>query len=261
MSGLILSKLIGQLLLPPASLILLTAIGLLFARRRWGKPLAALALALLWLLSTEPVRDGLMASLEDRYPPVASHAALGSSADTAIVLFGGGVYARAPEYGGADALRMSALSRTVYAADLSLRSGLTVYPSGGEPLTGTAEPEGSVMRRWLVRLGVPPTHIVVEDAAATTWENARRLRVLLDENHIRRAVLVTSAWHMPRAVWSMRSQGIVVIPAPCDYRQGRLPYDVLSFVPNWDVLADSCQALHEYLGLLWYHFRYGMLGT
>jgi uncharacterized SAM-binding protein YcdF (DUF218 family) len=261
MSGLILSKLVGQLLLPPAGLILLAAIGLLFLRRRWGKSLVILSLAMLWLLSIEPVRDGLMASLEDDYPPLARDAALGSTTNTAIVLFGGGIYDKAPEYGGADALHMSSLSRTVYAADLSLRSGLTVYPSGGEPLTGTGEPEGSVMRRWLVRLGVPASRIVSEDSAATTWENARRLRVLLDEHHIRRAVLVTSAWHMPRAVWSLKSQGILVIPAPCDYRQGRLPYDVLSFVPDGDVLADSCLALHEYLGLLWYHLRYGILGT
>lgn len=261
MSLLELSKMVGQLLLPPADLVLLGVAGVLAWRRRWGRYLVILSLALLWLLSIEPVRDGLMASLEDQYPPLPVTATLGSPTNTAIVLFGGGIDAKAPEYGGADALSTSSLSRTVYAADLALRSGLTVYPSGGPPLTGKAEPEGSIMRRRLVRLGVPPDHIVAENAATTTWGNARRLRQLLEARGIRRAVLVTSAWHMPRAVWSLKAQGILVIPAPCDYRRESLPYDMLSFLPDGDVLADSCLALHEYLGLLWYHIRYGLFGA
>lgn len=260
MSLLELSKTIGQLLLPPADLVLLGAAGVLAWRRRWGRYLVVLSLALLWLLSTEPVRDGLMAPLENWYPPLPVTTALGSPASTAIVLFGGGIDAKAPEYGGADTLSSTSLSRTVYAADLALRSGLSVYPSGGPPLSGKAEPEGSIMRHRLVRLGVPPDHIVVDNKATTTWGNARRLRQLLEAHGIRRAVLVTSAWHMPRAAWSLKAQGILVIPAPCDYRHEALGYDMLSFLPDGDVLADSCQALHEYLGLLWYHIRYGLFG-
>jgi uncharacterized SAM-binding protein YcdF (DUF218 family) len=259
MFGLILSKLVGQLLLPPAGLILLGLAGLLGWRRRWGRPLILLSLVLFWLLAVAPVRDALLAPLEHRYPPLATDAGLGSPADTAIVLFGGGIYARSPEYGGVDTLRRSALSRTVYAADLALRSGLSVYPSGGAALAGKAAPEGSIMARWLVRLGVPASHVVVENQARTTWQNARYLKALLAAHGIRRAVLVTSAEDMPRAVWSMRAQGVAVIPAPCDYQESRLPYDVLSYVPSWSALADSGAALHEYLGLLWYRIRYGWL--
>ena len=58
----------------------------------------------------------------------------------------------------------------------------------------------------------------------------------------------------------MRAQGIAVVPAPCDYLENRLPYDVLSYVPRWNELAESGEALHEYLGQLWYHIRYAWLG-
>ncbi len=259
MFGLILSKLVGRLLLPPAGLILMGLVGALAWRRRWGRALVLFSLVLFWLLGTAPVRGALLAPLEHDYLPLAADAGLGSPKDTAIVLFGGGIYARAPEYGGADALHGSALSRTVYAADLSLRTGLSVYPSGGESLKGKAEPEGSVMRRWLLRLGVPAEHVVVENQARTTWQNAVYLKTLLEAHGIKRAVLVTSAWHMPRAVWSLRAQGITVIPAPCDYAESRLSYDVLDYVPQWQVLATSGEALHEYLGLLWYRIRYGWL--
>ena len=257
MSGLILTKLVGRLLLPPAGLILVGLVGVLGWRRRWGRALVLASLVLFWLLGTAPVHDALLAPLEHRYPPLALNARLGSPDHTAIVLFGGGIYAKAPEYGGVDALHRAALSRTVYAADLSLRTGLSVYPSGGKSLTGRAEPEGKVMARWLVRLGVPIERIVVEDHARTTWQNAADLKPLLAAHGMTRAVLVTSAWHMPRAVWCMRAQGIAVVPAPCDYLENRLPYDILSYVPRWDTLADSGQALHEYLGLVWYRLRYG----
>lgn len=259
MFALILSKLIGQLLLPPAGLILMGLVGVIGWRRRWGRGLVLASLVLFWLLAISPVRDALLAPLEHAYPPLATDADLGSPKDTAIVLFGGGIYARAPEYGGADALHRSALSRTVYAADLALRTGLSVYPSGGESLKGKAEPEGRIMRRWLLRLGLPADHVVVENRARTTWQNAVYLKALLDAHGIKRAVLVTSAWHMPRAVWSLKAQGITVIPAPCDYVESRLSYDVLDYVPQWQTLAASGEALHEYLGWLWYHLRYGWL--
>jgi uncharacterized SAM-binding protein YcdF (DUF218 family) len=261
MFGLILSKLIGQLLLPPAGLILMGAIGLLAWRRWWGKALVISSFSLFWLLSMTPVQDGLLEPLEHRYPALALDAKLGSPDDTAIVVFGGGIYARAPEYGGIEALHQSALSRTVYAADLALRSGLSVYPSGGEALMGNVEPEASVMRRWLIRLGVPAERIFVENKAETTWQNARRLKVMLEAHGIRRAVLVTSAWHMPRAVWSLKSQGISVIPAPCDYLERMLPYNARSYLPDAEALYNSCLALHEYLGMLWYRIRFGTLGT
>lgn len=257
--GLVFSKVVGQLLLPPADLVLIGVTGLLAWRHRWGKLLVVLSFSLLWLLSISPVRDGLISPLEHRYPPLALNAKLGSPSDTAIVVFGGSTYARAPEYGGVSALHQSALSRTLYAADLARRSGLDVFPSGGKAMA-TLEPDAETMRRGLIRFGVPASHIFVENKANTTWQNARRLKQMLVKRDINRVVLVTSAWHMPRAVWSMKAQGgITVIPAPCDYLEGMIPNNILDYLPKGSTLRISCLALHEYLGLLWYHIRYGAL--
>lgn len=251
---LLLSKAVSQLLLPPGGLIFLGLFGLLFRKRWWGRAAVVLSFCLFWLLATEPVRDLLMDTLEQRYPAIAL--TLHSSDDTAIVLLGGGVYEKAPEYGGRDQLAPSALRRTVYAADLALHSGLPVYATGGTVLSDATEPEGAVMRRWLIRLNVPERMVFAESASSNTWENATYMRTMLAAQGIDRVVLVTSAWHMPRAVWCFAGQGFEVLPAPADYLGGRHAYDLRSYLPGMGALHDSGLALREYLGIIWYRIRY-----
>jgi uncharacterized SAM-binding protein YcdF (DUF218 family) len=242
------------LLLPPGGLILLALVGMLFWRRVWGRGLVFFSLALMWLLATEPVRDLLSSPLENHYPPLSLQNA--PHDDAAIVLMGGGIYASAPEYNGSDELAGSGLMRALYAADLALKTGLPVYASGGSPLAEGHQAEGAVMRRWLLRLGVPPEQAFAETSANNSWQNAVYMKRVLAERGIRRVILVTSAWHMPRSVWSFRVQGLEVIPAPCDYLTKQDSYDLRSFLPSWRALSDCGQVLHEYLGMLWYRLRY-----
>jgi uncharacterized SAM-binding protein YcdF (DUF218 family) len=258
--SLIISKAISQLLLPPGGLILLALLGLIFWKRLWGRGLVVLSLLCFWLLATEPVRDQLLSPLENKYPALQVDrlpADLISEGKLAIVLLGGGVYGKAPEYGGRDMLTGHAMLRTVYAADLALDTGLNVYSTGGAIYPELTEPEGLIMQRWLVRLGVPRERTHAETAAKNTWENAANIAMLLKEKGIKQIVLVTTAWHMPRSVRVFESHGLQVIAAPCAYVVERGPYDLRSYLPHWGVLSASGDALHEYLGLLWYRLRYG----
>jgi uncharacterized SAM-binding protein YcdF (DUF218 family) len=259
--SLIISKSISQLLLPPGGLILMALLGLLFWKRLWGRGLVALSLLCFWLLATEPVRDALLSPLENRYPALQEQqlsADMISEGRLAIVLLGGGVYEKAPEYGGRDMLDGQALQRTVYAADLAIGNGLEVYSTGGTMYPELTEPEGRIMQRWLIRLGVPRIRTYAETAATNTWENAANIAILMKQKGIEQVVLVTTAWHMQRSVWVFEANGLNVIPAPCAYAIDNEPYDLRSYLPHWNVLADSGNALHEYLGLLWYRLRYGI---
>jgi len=258
--SLLISKSISQLLLPPGGLILLVLLGLIFWKWLWGRGLVVLSLLCFWLLATEPVRDQLLSPLENKYPALQLEklpSELISERKLAIVLLGGGVYGRAPEYNGRDMLTGHAMHRTVYAADLALETGLDVYSTGGAMYPELTEPEGLIMQRWLVRLGVTQARTHAENASKNTWENAANTAMLLQEKGIKQIVLVTTAWHMPRSVWVFESHGLQVIAAPCAYVVERGPYDLRSYLPHWNVLAGSGDALHEYLGLLWYHLRYG----
>lgn len=256
MSGLLLTKAVALWMLPPGCFVLLGILGLIFWRRLWGRVLVGAMLALLWLLSTEPVADMLVKPLESQYP--AYHITNPVAADTAIVLLGGGTYRKAPEFGGRDSLGQDALMRTLYAAELAKQTGLPVYTSGGKPLHPDEEAEGAVMARWLVKMGVPAERVHAEMASNNTWENAADIKPMVMRAGIRHIIIVTSAFHMPRSVFCFSQQGMDVTAAPCAYHGKQTgTYNLLDFLPQGSALGVSGIALHEYLGLIWYRLHYG----
>lgn len=251
MSLLLATKIAAQILLPPG---ILAWLGLLSVRywKRWGRWLALALFAILYLLATEPVKDALLAPLENAYPPLAAGEV---PPDAVIVLLGGGLRENAPEYGGEDRLSGESLLRTVYAAELARRTGRLLIATGGAPLSEESLPEAEIMRNVLLELGVDGGRILVETQANTTWENARNVASMLLPLGKRKVILVTSAWHMPRAMFAFEQFGFVPMAAPCAFRTTFRPYDARSVLPHWESFYDSCHALHEFLGLFWYRIR------
>jgi len=89
-----------------------------------------------------------------------------------------------------------------------------------------------------------------EFGSRTTYENAVFTAALPGVDRTRPWLLVTSAWHMPRALATFRAAGWNVTPYPVDYRTGiRTPWTEYSLVDSprrWRI------ALHEWAGLLAY---------
>jgi uncharacterized SAM-binding protein YcdF (DUF218 family) len=95
------------------------------------------------------------------------------------------------------------------------------------------------------------TELWVEAESGTTWENAERSRALLAPRGIERVLLVTHAFHMPRAVLAFEHAGFTVTPAPTGLRPRPRPR-LRDCVPSARALQQSALALHEWLGLAWY---------
>lgn len=236
---------VKALLLPPGGPLLLALLGYLLlyrARPRLGRLFVFLGLALLWTASLPAVSKWMMGLVET------APAALADGAG-AIVVLGGGRN-RAPEYGGGDTLSGNALERVHYAAYLHRRTGLPVVASSGSRYT--EEPEAELIRRTLAELGV--TTVWTEPASRTTAENARFSADLLRAQGIERVLLVTHAWHMPRALRAFRAAGLDAQPAPTGYTAGTQPV-LLDWLPDADALLDTRWALHELLGMAWYRMR------
>ncbi len=244
-----LQHIIEKLLLPPGSLILLGLLGLALVNRRQGRLFIFLSLSGFYLLSTPAISDRLMSGLEI-YPALSIQEAKRSGAQ-AIVVLGGGRYLDAPEYGG-DSIRSLHLERLRYAAWLSRRTGLPIIPSGGIVIAeGTPE-------AWLARdvltneFGVAVA--AVEDASRTTRENAQLTKVVLDRLGINYVLLVTHAWHMPRAMEMMIKAGVNAHPAPTSFQhidrgdEG----EVQDWLPSASAFLVSYWAMHEYVGKFWY---------
>ncbi|MCA1978071.1 MAG: YdcF family protein [Thiobacillus sp.] len=243
------TNLIAAALLPPLSLILLLAAGMLLHRRhpRLAMSLILLSTAALYALSTPWVGGVLLKSLEIS-APVTPEAL--QSAD-AIVVLGGGRRIAAAEYGG-DTVNAITLERLRYGAHLARTSGLPVLVTGGKPGGGTLA-EGDIMRRILAdEYGIAPRW--VENSALTTWDNARHAAQLLKTDRVTRIALVTHAWHLRRAQPLFEAQGLAVVPAGIQFSRTALD-DVMGLVPSPAGLRDSTFALHEWLGILWYKLR------
>ncbi len=80
--------------------------------------------------------------------------------------------------------------------------------SGG--IVAAPPAEAVLMREIALARGVPAERIVVEDASRNTFENAVYVGLILHREGWRRAVIVTDAFHLPRALYCFRRIGLAV---------------------------------------------------
>ena len=245
-------RLLTVLAVPPASLFVLLAVGLLISWRwrRLGRTLAALALVLLVALSLPVVANGLARALLPAPTPLARP--LAPETCQAIVVPGGGVALQAPEWG-RDTVGSATLARLRLAIALARESGLPLAVSGGRPLARQQASEAALMRRTAEQEFRHPVRWV-EETSRTTRENAAETRALLAAEGIDTICLVTHATHMPRAAQAFRRAGFAVVAAPLALRSSA-PAEPVDFLPQAGGLATSRTVLHETLGRLWYRLR------
>ena len=113
-------------------------------------------------------------------------------------------------------------------------------------------------------LGVAASAVLLNDQARTTAEEAQRINQLAADRGWKQLILVTSAFHMPRALASFRHQSdLKIIPVACDYRLAPQHQNqafswqelLIDLVPNSDSMKQTTQVLKEHLGLLVYKLR------
>lgn len=237
---------IKQLLLIPAVLLVPLVVGLALLRRRgdlaWWTCLACAVL--LYGLSTPLAADLLLGSLQQAALP--AREAAESGAQAIVVLSAESSYG--PEYGGTTVGPLT-LARVRYGARLHRLTGLPVLVTGGSGAPGQLS-LGEAMRRTLAE-DFAVTDVWVEDRAQTTAENAAFSAELLRARGVNRVLLVTSAWHMPRALRAFEQRGLTVIAAPTNF-DGPVDRGVLSLLPSARALQRSYYGLHEWAGGLVY---------
>ena len=221
---------------------------------RWGRRFVTIGAILLLVAGLSPLGNALILPLENRFPrpdldrppPPAGFIVLGGAEDRLV-----GAARNAP------ALNESA-ERVVEAAMLANRFfDAKIAFSGGEAgvlYTAGSEAEGAAA--LFISLGIARDRLILESAARDTYENAVLLKKELahrgDLGAGKRWLLITSAYHMPRAMGAFRQAGFDVEAWPVDYRtRGRddltRPFDKVS-----EGLRRVDVAAREWAGLLAY---------
>jgi uncharacterized SAM-binding protein YcdF (DUF218 family) len=240
-------KLLSSALLPPFSLLLLCALGLvlLCIRRAGGFTLLAASIAGLAALSVPAVGTALVGLLEHRY----SNQPARLEGNQAIVILGAGSYAAAPEYRG-DTVAAATLARMRWGARLHRQTGLPIMVSGGSP-GGTRTSEAEQMKAALEEDFHTPVKWT-ENKSLNTWESAQYAKLQLADAKVYRIVLVTHALHMLRARLAFEQAGFSVSEAPTVFSTFHPP-GILDFLPCPEGLELSHAFVHEIIGLGWYH--------
>ncbi len=228
------------LLLPPSFFILLFLLIAFISKRKAASFIAFFGAFTLYIFSVEPVKDALYKPLEGKYPVPKE-----IEGDVLVVL-GGGAYSTG-------ILKEDSMKRLLTAFILHKKYGLPIVLSGGSPIGNL--PEAEIMKQLLEELGVDKRKIITDVKSRNTMENALYVKEIAQKHGFEKIVLVTSAYHMPRAVEVYKKVGIEVLPYPTDFKQDK-KYTLYSLLPRATVLSDSYKALREYLGFFAYQVLY-----
>jgi uncharacterized SAM-binding protein YcdF (DUF218 family) len=243
-----LSKIFWRLVEPDLLLLWLVSIGLVLATtRRWARSgirIAATGALLLLAVAFLPVGEWLIAPLENRFP---EPRALPGHVDGIVVLGGALDPERSAVHGipslNAEAERMTTfvkLARAYPTAKL-------VFTGGSASIFSDRPREADAAKTLFADLGLDTSQIIFERDSRNTYENAISSKTLAAPTSGETWILVTSAFHMPRAVGIFRQAGWPVVAWPVAFKTGH-GYDpsLAGHLKNLDL------ALHEWTGLIAY---------
>lgn len=250
----VLSKVVWFFTTPSNLLIAAASLGavLACARRprlaRVGRRIAIGALLLVAMLGIAPVGTWLLYPLEERFPAYVDD----GKPLAGVIVLGGAVLPNL-SFARRQLVVGDAAERVIAFADLARRRPelRLIFSGGSGALIGDDVAEAAAVARFGATLGFETPRVTWERTSRTTAENARETKLIVPPDADARWLLVTSAWHMPRAVGAFQAVAIDVVPYPVDYRTSpdRLWRPEPSIASGLD---RSDTAIREWIGLLVY---------
>jgi uncharacterized SAM-binding protein YcdF (DUF218 family) len=248
----ILSKTVGVLVLPTNFMIVLAVIGALLTATRFaliGRRIMITAIVLLAIAAFSPLGNMLLYPLESRFPQCDAQ-----GAPDGIVVLGGAIDPDLSVAHNVPVIR-AAPDRIVAAAALARKypNAKIVFSGGSSSLISNEAREADYAAAVFESLGLDRARLIMDRISRNTYENAVLSKRLGAPKPGERWLLVTSAYHMPRAVGLFRKAGFAVEPCPVDWHVGRDAAEILGFTQfSTDGLVRTDIAVREWLGLAAY---------
>ncbi len=248
---LLFNKILPLLLLPSGFTLLCLLVGLLLRNRFF----VLLGTLVLLVFSMPLVSDFLMRSVEVGSGRVPVSRA--GKADAIVVLSGMIVSVEGAPLGEwGDAVDRFDGGIELFKAG---KAPLLLFTRGQMPWQPDAVPEGELLAKRALLQGVSQSAIRLTGKVGNTADEAIAARAVLGiakKGVPKRIFLVSSAYHLRRAIFLFEHAGFEVIPFPVDYQVSeKSGMTVLRFLPNAEALAESERALREVIGLLFYRAR------
>lgn len=248
-----LSKIVWFVLQPSSLLIILFALGFLLYWRGWrrgGIGLLLVTVMIYVVAGLSPLANAMIFSLERHYPP----GQLDASQEVQGIIVLGGVIDTLVAANGDEIALNEAAERLTETAALAHRfpDARIVFAGGDGALVYKSVSEADLAKTFFARLGIDPARVSLERRSRNTYENAQFTRELIKPQAGERWLLVTSAFHMPRAMGCFRAAGFDITPWPVDFRT-RGVEDLLRFSPRPSTAWRRIDlAAKEWIGLIAY---------
>jgi uncharacterized SAM-binding protein YcdF (DUF218 family) len=245
-----LSKLIWLIISPASLLVIVAVVGwILLIRNRYrpAKWCFGLLASVLVMIALFPVGDWLMLPLEERFE---TNPLLPTQVDGIIVLSGSEEARKSQYWQQSELNRASERHFAFVALARQYPDAKLVFTGGGRP--ELILKEADVAKHLYQSLGLDTDRIIFEKQAKNTAENAVFSKKMVEPQVGEHWILITTAWHMPRAIGLFCQVGWPTTPYPVDH----WTEPDYMFTIDWDFsghLSHLNMAVKEWIGLLAYY--------
>ncbi|MCX7955233.1 MAG: YdcF family protein [Bacteroidales bacterium] len=247
----VLSKIFYFVFSPLIWCFVLLLMGFIVKRKSLKKFFYAFSLVLLYVFSNSFLVDEVMRLWEVR--PIKENK-LKDKYDFIIVLGGAlGYYDKKYDQIGFN----QSADRVMQAIKFIMKgkSEFLIYSGGSGTLSESFGKESIILKNYLIDIGMPNEKIIIESESRNTYENAKySAKIIKSIKQNAKVLLITSAFHMRRALACFKKQNIVCDYYPADRKSGerKFLFDHL-FIPNTEALLKWEMLMHEFAGYIVYY--------
>lgn len=253
---LVISRVIANIVLPPSIIIVILVILLIMIKMKKDKTATKIVYFIIlvtYFISSIIGEYFLVKPLEIKNNTVMEEREIRTPKEIAIVILAGGAI-KGTVIGNAE-LGNITLSRLYGGYKIHKKYGYDICVSGDWIDDNNDITVADMMRDVLLDLNVDYNNIILETRSRNTWENAVESLEILRDSGYKQIILVTSALHMPRSIYSFQkvAPDLTIIASPTDFIYY---YETRKWLPNTSSLHNNLLAIHEWIGLIWYNLRY-----
>ena len=243
-----LHKILPLIVSPIFLVIFLITWGIVFRSRISG----ILAVSILIICSLPIFSNKLITSLENEY--ILSDASSAKTADAIVVLSG---MVRTINGKNGLSYEWAEASDRIFARIELIKENKApiMVLRGGKLPWSVGKPEGEYLRDVAIKNGVPNKNILLTKNVENTDQEAKAVAKLLNKASPK-IILVTSAFHMPRAQKVFEAAGIKIEPFAVDFLSGAGKYTIMNFIPSAEALNQTSFFIREHIGRLYYNLKY-----
>ena len=250
----IFSKLFGFISSPINWILFLLAFAVFTKKNKRKQKLLITALLILFVMSNPFISNRIFRLYE--YPEVNMNT-LRDTFDIGIVLGGFNDFGVYPID---DRLNFSPEVNRLTDALVLYKRGILkkLLISGGDsPLVKSGKFEAEETKKFLVQIGVNEKDIILESQSRNTHENALFSKTIIDSQYPKaHCMLITSAYHLPRAKLCFDKVGLKIFPFPANFLADRLTASPLTYLsPDVQTFRNWTAVTREWFGLLAYKLQ------